>query len=249
MSKFQKLFAILGVLFMVLGIATVFFWESYGREMYFYKTVAVLNEDVEADTKIQKNMIAYLKIEQDKLITDSILYEDDDSVNAIVGKVAKHFIPKNAQLSLKFFEDEELYLKDNQYIAKIPSDWLFAIPSSIRRKDKAYFYAVKDIKKLDENIAFNRVTSDTHNNEDIITTFDPDNANIIKEKLSSSPIICTTVAYVKDSANREVVNVGDYERYDGSSQISSIEVIVDFEQMKILEDYIVNGNKFIILYN
>lgn len=246
MSKLQKFLAILGILFMVLGAATVFFWESYGREMYLYKSVAVLNTDVNANTKIQKNMISFIKIEQDKLITDSILYENTDSINAIVGKVAKHYIPKNAQLCLNYFEDEELYLEDNQYIAKIPADWLYAVPSSIRRKDKAYFYAVKDIARLESNITFN---SNAYNSENVITTFDPDNANVIKEKLSSKPIIFTTVAYVKDSANREVVNVGNYERYDGSSQISSIEVIVDFDQMRVLEDYIVSGHKFIILYN
>lgn len=207
---------VLGIILIIIVIAVPYFWENYGRELTMYEVVA-FNQDTQKNTVISSDMLTSIKV--DKKLDNAIA-----DPNLLIGLETKNFIPKNCQLVKQFFDVADLVLEEQEFIFKIPSDWLKAFPSTLRRGDKVYIYEVKASKESDEMYA---------NYEDI------------KEK---TPICNATVAYVKDNANREVITLSEEKRYDGSSSISEIEIIVNQELVNQLYNSISFNNKFIIYY-
>jgi len=225
------LLPILGIVIISSMIGLMIFWETKGRELYLYCDVIVLKEDVKRGTIITPDMITVVKMQSDNLINNPITNEND-----VIGFAAKHFIPKNLQLHKEFFEIPELVTKNNEFIFRIPNDWIYSVPSTLRRKDKVIFYSV--------NADIGKKTISGHEGE--IATYDP------TEKINISdmqPVFSTIVAYVKDSANRELVTVSKEDRLDGSSTLSEIDVIITLDNLKQLENIINNGSKFIIMYD
>lgn len=256
--KLQNFLFVAGILIMILGFGIVILWESIGREAYLYKDVIAVNTDISKGSVVTDSMLTVMKIEESKIITGAIKDKSE-----ISGLAAKQFIPKNSQLNKSFFDKAGTVLNKDQYIFKVPNEWIVAVPSSIRRKDTAYFYEI-DYRTLESvngslsnngtaagstNSIGNTVISSDANNG--LTTYNASaKSNLIDSiKDDNNRFIETVVAYVKDSANREVVTLSKDERYDGSSQVASIEIIVDADKIKVLESAIDRGNRFLILYN
>jgi len=206
------------IIFIMLGI--VWFWESNGRELYFYKEVVVLNQDIQSGTIIKEDMLQFQKVEEDKIISQAILTKEE-----IINLEAKNYIPKGLQLHPQFFESQELIKYKGAYIVRIPNEWLYSIPNTIRRKDSVVFYQVD----FDKNN--NSVTED------------------IENIINKNPIFETKIAYVKDSANREIKTVSTEDRIDGSSIISEVLIVATPEEFKILENAVNSGSKLIIMYS
>ncbi len=224
---------LIGIIIIILMLGIVWFWETNGRELYFYKDIVVLNQDIQRGTIINEDMLVYEKLEADNIIDEVVLTKD-----ILIGLETKHFIPKGAQLHLKYFEDQEIIMSENTYIVRIPNEWLYSIPNTLRRKDNIAFYQVtirneNFLIKENQNIS----TYETDSNENI---------KIIDDK---NPILETKVAYVKDSANREVQTVSYEDRIDGNSIISEVSIIASPYQLMILENAINKGNKLIIMYS
>jgi hypothetical protein len=166
-----------------------------------------------------------------------LLTEKD--ISLLKGMAAMQFIPKNAQIDIKFFSKAGMVVTDDKVIFKIPSSWIYAVPSSIRRGDDIQLF------EIDSNIEKNLNTV-IAKSQDGLATF-PDSTEI---KLGSDkPVLCSTVLYVKDSTNREVVDADQRQRMDGSSQVSSLEIVCTREEIKALEQKVSEGMKFIIVYN
>ncbi|OEF99451.1 hypothetical protein BHF71_09065 [Vulcanibacillus modesticaldus] len=208
-------------------LAIVWFWETNGRERYFYQGVIVLNNDVKRGTIIKEEMLSTQKVEADKIIINAIRNK-----NEIIGLEAKHFIPQNTQLHPQYFEIQSLITSENRYIARIPNEWLYSIPNTLRRKDKVIFY------QTNSGDYFNQDSINTHNKESLVE---------IKEKLVN-PILETTIAYVKDGANREVKTISYGARLDGSSVIKEVLVAISPEEFRRLEYAVMNGSKLTIMH-
>ena len=225
--KFKSgvVFSILGIILMLSTLAMIYFWETKGRERFLYTDVVVLNQNIEADTAIEPDMIDLVKINPDNLMEGAVAKKDE-----VIGKYSAHFIPKYSQLSLAYFKDESVGVtKEYQYIFSIPVDWIITFPNSLRRGDTIYFYPVKVAGESGESsMSFSSLS----------------NIKVTKE----SELVRSEVAYLKDSGNREVVNTEGEERYDASANISSIEIITSYEDMSYLENLDESGWKFIILY-
>ncbi len=134
----------------------------------------------------------------------------------IIGKAASCFIPKGAQLVEEYFEDTELVLSEDEYIFRVPNEWLKAYPNSLRRGDTIFFHEI---------------------NTDTITPVTSDglvNLEQYRPLAQDEAIASVTVAYAKDSANREVITLSEEERFNGSSKINEIEIIVDVETVNLL---------------
>lgn len=230
-SFFTKFKGYIGLFLIVIAIAFIFYWESFGRETLLYKEIVVLNKDVEPNTLITEDLLITVRREENTLISNVIT-----SPQTIIGLESKHYIPKNTQLDKRYFDEPEMVLNEGEFIFKLPREWIKAFPSSLRRKDKAYFFAI------DSNRYIGSIEG-----KDVVTY--QELSEEIKEILKSDkPLIETRIAYVKDNANREVITVGKEERLNGSSQISDIEIIANLEQIKILEKAYNEGYEFIILY-
>lgn len=207
---------VLGVLLLVGVGFGIFYWESYGREQMIYGDVLLLKEDVKERTIITEDLLVIGKRDHKNIIEDAIT----DPVQ-VVGLETKHFIPKNSQLVGNYFESPDLVLNEDQFIFRIPNDWLKSYPSTLRRKDRAYFYPVeKERTEID----------------------------LSEVKHLSDSICDMTVAYVKDGGNKEVLSESNDDRLDGSSTVSSIELIATMKEVNLLRYYQKRGFEFIVLY-
>jgi hypothetical protein len=226
--KSGTVFSIIGLLLMLATVAMIYFWETSGREKYLYKEVVVLNQNIEENTRIAPEMLTLVKINPDDFIEGAVVKKQDVS-----GKYSVQFLAKNSQICLSYFKDSaEEIIKEDFYIFSIPPDWIITFPNSLRRGDIIYFYPVKtDIEKEEQTRTINNI----------------DNL----KKLDKSNLAQSEVAYLKDSGNREVVDAddnGNKPRYDGSANISSIEIITKCEDISHLQSLADSGYKFIIFY-
>lgn len=222
---FYKLKGLIGIALIIAAIGGIFFWENFGRQAFLYKQIVVLNKDTEKNTVITKDMISLEKRDESLLIPNAVT-----DPSQIIGLKAKQYIPKGLELSKRFFDKAQMVLKKDEYIAKIPDDWIYAFPQSLRRTDHVFFYPIKSEKEKTEPIAYsNGSTFTSAMNRDL------------------KPLTDATVAYVKDANNREVIDTG-IERMDGSSNIASIEIITDKQKIDILKIYREAGYGFIIFY-
>ncbi len=225
--------AVLGMVFVLAAIASVYFWETRGRQHFLYREVIVLAQSVEAGTTITADMLDIKSIDEDTIIEEAIVDK-----RSIIGKRAAHFIPKYSQLNQIYFEDENIVLKTDEYIFTIPEEWIITLPNSLRSGDIIYFYPVKMPDEKDES-------KETGGSERSVS--EKDVSDISKEAVEDY-ILESVVAYLKDSGNREVVTVSEEERYDGSSKIASLEIIAELEDISYLQNLAENNYKFIILY-
>lgn len=233
----NKLKGLLGILFMVLTVAAMYFWLTYGTEVLATKAVLVAREDILEGTVIdpERHFIVDNR-SLDSLISGSLSKND---IYLLKGMAAKQYIPKNAQIDAKFFCKAGLVITEDKVIFKIPNSWIYAVPTSIRRGD--------DIQLLEIDSAIEKnIKAMISNTQEGLPTF-PNNAAV--KMASAKPILASTVIYVKDSANREVVDVDHRQRMDGSSQVSSIEIVCTKEEIKTMEQSVSKGMQFIIVYN
>lgn len=242
---FHNLSFILGILLMIIGFAAVILWESFGKEAFLYSEVVIVNTDVQKGTIIEESMLKVTKMDQNNVISGAI-----KKTSNIAGLEAKQYLPQNTQVHESFFDTPGTVLGSDQYIFKVPSEWIIAVPSSIRRKDTAIFYAV-DSSSTSSIALTSPDDGVSDSSEDPVNSYNvSDNQVLIKSlKESGKEVARAVVAYVKDSANREVVTLSSEERYNGSSQVSSIEIIIDAQRLDALESSVSNGCRFLVLYN
>lgn len=233
LRKYASIIApLIGIIIIGLMISLVWFWETRGRELYFYEEVVVLNQDVKRGTIITEEMLINEKFEVDKLIDNVVIDK-----NQIVGLEARHFIPKDSQLHPFYFEQPQLTTDQNTLITRIPTEWLYSIPNTLRRNDEIVFYYINDSSSTDDN-----------NTDDSLNTHSNNEGYMLVENLGK-PVLTARVAYVKDSANREVQTLSSQSRMDGSSVIAEVLVLLNFEQLQLLERYVMKGGKFIIMHS
>lgn len=219
-----KVKGFLGILFILLMFAGFFSWEFYFKDTLMYEEVIVLT------TEKAKGEI----ITAEEVTTKSVQF--DSFANAIknpelvVGKATLVDISPDIPLSEKYFGDQETTVLKDEFVFAIPSDWIYGVPQSLRSSDEIYFYEVKPEQKLDN-----------------VTIIEENQIDEIEKLDEYEFVLSTRVMYVKDSGNREVVNVNE-TREDASGTIDSIEIVVDVEELQTLEAKYRNGSKFIILY-
>ncbi len=230
--KLSKFFSVLGIILILAALASVYYWETSGRQHFLYSEVVVLSHSVEEGITITSDMLDSLDTDRASIIEGAITDKDE-----IIGKKASHYIPRYSQLSLAYFADEEKVLSQNEYIFTVPEQWIITIPYSLRRGDIIYFYPVKmpdetgDKKDLTQTERHN----DKYDNSDY-------------ESKSEDFILESKVAYLKDSGNREIITISAEERYDGSSKIATLEIIATLEDVSYLQSLADINYKFIILY-
>lgn len=220
-TLYNTLMAMLGIVFIVAAVGAVVYWEVYGRETFTYQEVLVLRESVGKNTIITEEMLTWTKREEGSLIGGAVF-----DPQLLIGKESKHFIPANEQLLDVYFDEPSLVKDDDEFTFKIPDDWLEDIPQSLRRGDTVFVYPINVYETVDG----------------VVETY---------KGIQGQPISELTVAYVKDSANREVQNLEDIEteeRLTGSSTVSMVEVIVTMEDVKKMEAFVDAGYEFVLLY-
>jgi hypothetical protein len=136
--KKPKLWTVIPVVMIILGIASMIFWEAWGRENILDVKVVVANADIMRGMKITDDMLTEKSFARDTVITDAMRIKDKEK---IVGQVAKQNIPKNGQINQSFLYKDNFYVGKGQSIYKIPADWIDNRSASIRRGDTIQIYA------------------------------------------------------------------------------------------------------------
>lgn len=261
MSSKRKILPALGLSLMGLS-AGVFTWYEWmgGREYINYEEVLVLNEAVVRGQEITVDNLSYAMEEKSKIIEGAVIIPEN-----IIGLEAVNYIPAKTQLHMNYFENADLVLEQGEYIAQIPIEWTLSIPDSLRRGDEVIVYSVMYDKELVNSLTSqqqdvisvgnnsNNTNDDTTGNSDNEESENSASATVSEKKDSTSlnilnKVMDTKVAYVKDSANREVISIGEKDRLDGSSTIRAVEIVTTPENFQKIESQINQGAKLIVMY-
>lgn len=136
--KKPKLKTVIAVIFILVGVSSLVFWEGWGRENILNKRVLVANTDIMRGMKITNKMILEKSFERGTIITDAFTSKD---VSMVVGQVAKQNIPTNSQINKTFLYKDDFYIDKGESIYKIPAVWIDNRSASIRRGDSIVIYA------------------------------------------------------------------------------------------------------------
>lgn len=231
-----KIKGIIALCIMVLCLVAMYGYLTFGQKALFTKTVLVASMDIEPGTIIDPGThFVVRQVDDDALISG---YLSQSDLPALRGLCASQFIPNNAQVTSRCFDKAGVVLTSDKFVFKIPANWIYAVPSSIRRGDEILIFEIDS--EIDRNISASMIS-----NEDKLPVYDTTPPmTIINEK----PVLEATVIFVKDSSNREVVDVDTRTRFDGTSQVSSIEIVSTKDDMQILEKKVAEGKKFILVY-
>lgn len=233
----------LGIL-SILGLSgLMWWWESVGRQSILYEEVLVLKQDVQRGELIKESMLDTVRFEKARLIDHPVRDPKE-----IVGLEARQYIPKNSQLDVRYFESPELITDKDRLNFKIPNDWIYSIPNSLRRKDRIALYAVDRAvlqdaknKKIQIEDASTGGASGNPSTPEYVFTED------VSGMVQGEPVLITIVSYVKDSVGREVVSIGE-GRMNANSAIKDIEIVDTVENLRKLEGVVKEGSKFIVMY-
>lgn len=135
MSKNKR---IIGLVLIVVSVCAMIAWEKWGRQTLMYDEILVINEDTEKGQIITEQMLGTIRVENP--IKGSLRAEDYTN---ILGTETVQFIKRGTPIFDRYFEDPALVAGEdsNEYIMAIPNSWLESYPQTLRRGDKAYFYA------------------------------------------------------------------------------------------------------------
>ncbi len=236
----NKLKGIIALCIMSLALVLMYLYLSYGQQAFSTTTVLVAAYDIELGTIIDADFHFIKKnIRNEDIIANSLLPSESSGLE---GMAASQYIPKNAQISTKYFEQSGIVLTKENFVFKIPTTWIYAVPSSIRRGDRISIYEID--AKIEQQINLSSSETDINTIEGIPTYQGQADIFIGVQ----DPVLVTSVIYVKDSANREVVDVDSRLRMDASSQVASIEIVCSEADLLTLEKKIAEGKKLILVY-
>jgi hypothetical protein len=129
---------IIGILLIICAITGVIYWELIGREQLLMDKVLVAKEDILEGDLLESNMLQEVSIPKSLLIIESLNSKDSDR---LIGKVSRHYVPKNAQLSSEYFQEDNLWLEHNESIYVINPEWIEMISSAVRAGDIVNIYS------------------------------------------------------------------------------------------------------------
>ena len=200
---------IIGIIIILLAFVLIFGWEFYGREQFSYKPTLVVTAAVEKGQTVTTDLLAERRLPEEALVEGHMNLMD---MGQLVGKVAKHHLPANSQITAKSVFEEELYTKSNESIYKIPGAWISSVSSSVRRGDTVAIYDASGIRMIGEF----RVAFVKDNAEREITNEDGTNYLDEVDRLTSSGV----------PASVEILaTVSDYKEIYQTSLSSSLLVV------------------------
>jgi len=128
---------LIGILLIAISIGGLLFWEIKGRDAVLMEEIIVAKEDIDAGTKVNRNIFITVGISKENKIEGALTQSDIDDLQ---GKTASQLILKNDQISMKYFMQNEFYLKNNESIFVVDPGWIAMRSSSLRRGDLVDIY-------------------------------------------------------------------------------------------------------------
>ncbi len=129
---------IIGIFLIAVSIAALAAWEKWGKVQMLYDEVLVCRENVTRGTVMRGDMFETVKMD----LTEKDWIPPSEQ-SKLVGKEAASFIHKGMPLFPQYFEHAELSAggKEDRFVLTVPEDWLEALPTSVNRGDRAFFFS------------------------------------------------------------------------------------------------------------
>ena len=179
--------SILGILLIIISLAGLFLWEWRGRDVIMLEQVIVAKTEIQKGTIITDNLFIKKGIPKENKLKGALT---PDKVSQLQGKVASQLIAENDQIIKDYFAENEFYLKKNESIFVIQSNWIAMRSSSLRRGDLVDIYGNTGEELLGTfQIAYVKDESDREvKNADGQMQLYTDNDDILERENSTSVI-------------------------------------------------------------
>jgi hypothetical protein len=243
---------IVPVFFLIFAVGLLVAYDFYLEPKINTETVLVANNDIEFKKVIERSDVVEMKIRKEHIVKGSFKpYESE----LVVGKNASINIKKGTQFYADLIDTYDLIPneKEGEFIAPIPTDWLYAVPGSLRKTYIADFYAFPDstlsiinelAKEADKNMEKKEKTTDK-TKENVIDTNETLDQFVSE---NNKPILeGIRVSSVKDGANKEVKETTE-DKDTATGVISEIEIIADEEILATMREYTAKGYKLFVVY-
>lgn len=241
----KKIFASIGI--SVLTVSGIVSYDLFIKEQALSTEVVVAKERIDKHSEFSRSNLVVERRNKDELIEG---YITPDEMESLYGLDTNTTILENQMVSKEYVEYHNLTPDPTkgEAIRPIPSDWIYAMPGSIRRKDTISIYPVKE---EDEKHSSNNSSVQTIDDDQVMTEKEADNSSPEEVSNRFKPILeYVTVSYVKTSANQEVMSEekSDDERLTATGAASELEVNITDEQLETILRYIDQGYKLYISY-
>jgi hypothetical protein len=153
-----------------LGIALIVFnilWDTVIKDRIDSVEVVVVKpgKTIEKNTKISKNDLILEKRSRSTVIEGVVRAED---MSKVIGLETNQSLVGNEILSIRYLDQEQLQPnpEKGESIRPIPTSWIYASPSTLRRKDRIDLYLMPDQTKEKTgqtnttNISYNGLSPD-----------------------------------------------------------------------------------------
>lgn len=246
--------ALVATLFILLGGGTVYTFEFHLADKIDTTKVIVAKKDIGFKEPITKDHIAIKAIKRDNVVKDAYKPED---INLVLEKFASVEIKKGTQLYPALIDTYDLVpdVEKGEFIAPIPSEWIYAVPGSLRRTYIADIYAIPDeeqklLRSLAKDSEQHSHDSEeqTENNESESQDKPLETTKTLEDLVQNDrePVLTNVrVSAVKDGSNREVEEV---EGKQVAGKITNVEIIANQDMLNTLKDHAEEGYKFLIVY-
>ncbi len=128
-----------GIALMVLSIAAMYVWESFGREALTMTEAVCAARDISEGDAVTAGAFRTLRLPRGAVLRAGL---SSSAISLAAGMTAARDIAENQQIALSDLRDPEEAFADgaSQYV--IPQRWIFSRSSSIAEGDDVYIYAM-----------------------------------------------------------------------------------------------------------
>jgi len=153
-----------GLVLILASLATLGFWEFWGRENLSYERILVLRQDTARSTAVTEDMLEVVLFDS----PDGRVLRETDA-GKISGLETVQYVPEGTPLYAEYFQDPRLTVGGDtgQYVLSIPNQWLLSYPQTLRRGDTVSFYCGGEMV-LSAAVAYARDSS----NQEVISEDD-----------------------------------------------------------------------------
>ena len=231
----------LALLLIAGGIGFVFYFEFYLKDTIDTESVVVAANRIEFKEQITAEDLVIQQVRRGSKVENAL---SANHAEALIGKYASITIEKGTQVYSELIDTYDLVPDESkgEFIAPIPNDWIFAVPGSLRSSYVADIYAVSD----KDQHQVRQLIRDAEEAEGTVTVVEPTEQEDVLPAGTLPILTDVRVAYVKDSANKEV-KVSE-ETNEATGSVSTLEIIADEQMFATLRDYTAEGYKLYVVY-
>lgn len=180
----------------MISLASMGFWEFWGREMVSYEEILVLKEAMQEGSLLTKEDFKIMKVENPSREALRVKH-----LEKLLGMETKQYVAENVELRMEYFSESEYLIGEETGKAAISlsTDWLISVPQTIARGDKVCMYRGK--KKIGECMISH--VRDSSNNEILFSQRDRQTASGIVTHIEIISELGTLLSIMEEASKGE----------------------------------------------